>query len=326
VQPTTDNPIDEFLRHQGVMVLDGGLATTLEARGCDLVDELWSARILLEAPEWIREVSLDFLAAGADCIATATYQASVPGLMKRGLTEAQALGLMRQSVSLASAARDEFWSETANRRRRLRPLIAASLGPYGAFLADGSEYVGEYDISDEELYAFHEPRWRTLADSEAEVLACETIPSRREAGVLLRLLGETPNRWAWVSFSCRDERHLSDGSRLVDAVRDCDAEAAVAAVGINCTAPELIPSLIAEARRGTAKPVMVYPNSGEEYDAVGKTWLGGPGPLDFGEASAEWVRAGASVVGGCCRVGPEQIAEVRCRLLGARARPDSMEH
>jgi homocysteine S-methyltransferase len=313
-----DNPIGEFIRHQGIMVLDGGLATTLESRGCDLNDELWSAKILLEAPERIGEVSRDFLAAGADCIVTATYQASLEGLLARGLTEAQALDLLRQSVRLASDARDTFWSEPENRGDRRRPLVAASIGPYGAYLADGSEYTGDYDIGADELDSFHRVRWRTLAASEADLLGCETIPSRREAGVLLGLLRETPNRWAWVSFSCRDGHHLSDGSRLVDAARDCDAEPGVAAIGINCTAPEFVSSLIAEARRGTSKPVMVYPNSGEQYDAVEKRWHSSPGDIDWGEAPADWVRAGASVVGGCCRIGPEQIEALRLRLVGPR--------
>ena len=301
------------------MVLDGGLATTLESRGCDLDDDLWSAKILLEAPERIGEVSRDFLAAGADCIATATYQASLPGFLARGLTEARSLDLLRQSVRLASDVRDTFWSNPGNRGTRLRPLVAASIGPYGAFLADGSEYTGDYEIGEEELGSFHRVRWRTLAASEADVLACETIPSRSEAGVLLGLLRETPNRWAWVSFSCRDGRHLSDGGRLVDAARDCDAEAGVAAIGINCTAPKFVSSLIGEARRGTAKPVMVYPNSGEKYDAVGKRWHASPYDVDWGEAAAEWVRAGASAVGGCCRISPEQIADLRRRLVGPRA-------
>jgi homocysteine S-methyltransferase len=143
VESEIENPIARFIAHQGVMVLDGGLATALEARGCDLDDDLWSAKVLLEAPDVIRQVHRDFLAAGADCIATTTYQATIPGFRKRGLTEREGVELLRQSVRLAVEARDEFWSEPGNHRGRLRPIVAASIGPYGAYLADGSEYTGE---------------------------------------------------------------------------------------------------------------------------------------------------------------------------------------
>jgi len=309
------NPIAEFVQRQGIMVLDGGLATALEARGHDLNDELWSAKVLLETPDAIRQVNLDFLAAGADCIATATYQASLPGFRKRGLSDSDGVELLRESVRIAVDARDTFWSKPHNREGRHRPLVAASVGPYGAFLADGSEYTGDYGIDDAELYDFHHDRWRILAESEADLLACETIPSEREARVLLQLLRETPGRWAWLSFSCRDEAHLCDGSRLADVVRACDAEVGVAAVGINCTAPESVSHLIVELRGATEKPIIVYPNSGEQYNVARRAWEGAPAPIDWAEASVEWSRLGAAGIGGCCRVGPDDISEVRRRLI-----------
>jgi homocysteine S-methyltransferase len=317
---SSENPIGPFVRRQGLMVLDGGLATELEARGYDLRDELWSAKILLDAPDAIRQVHLDYLRAGADCITTSTYQASLPGFMKRGLSEGEAAEMLRLSVRLALEAREAFWGNPGNRRDRLRPLVAASIGPYGAFLADGSEYTGRYAIDDDELYAFHRSRWHVLADSQADLLACETIPSLREAVVLLRLLRETPGRWAWMSFSCRDGAHLSDGSRLVDAARTCDSERRVAAVGINCTSPEFIPDLIAQARKGTGKPIIVYPNSGERYDATRKAWTAAPTPLDWADAASGWARLGVTGIGGCCRIGPDRVAEIRRRLV---ARPAS---
>lgn len=314
MQFETVNPIAGFIAQQGVMLLDGGLATALEARGCDLNDDLWSAVVLLEAPELIREVHRDFLTAGADCIATVTYQATISGFRARGLSEREGVELFHRAVRLAIEARDEFWAEPGNRTDRLRPLVAASIGPYGAYLADGSEYTGDYDIGADELYAFHRDRWTTLAESEADLIACETIPARSEARALLRLLRETPGRWAWISFSCRDETRVSDGSGIADAARECDAEPRVAAVGINCTAPDLIPSLIREARTGTEKPLFVYPNSGEGYDAVDKEWVGGPSVIDWGRACRRWRRDGARGVGGCCRVGPEHIAAMRRAL------------
>jgi homocysteine S-methyltransferase len=315
VEPLSENPISEFVLRQGVMVLDGGLATALEARGFDLDDELWSAKVLLEAPDAIRQVHLDFLAAGADCITTSSYQASLEGFRKRGLSEAQGVDLLRDSVRLAIEARDAFWNIPGNRRGRLRPLVAASVGPYGAFLADGSEYTGDYGVDDDQLHGFHRSRWHVLADSQADLLACETIPSGSEARALLRLLRETPDRWAWLSFSCGDGAHLWDGTRLGDVARACDAEPQVAAVGINCTSPEFISPLIAEARTATQKPVIVYPNSGEEYDVAHRTWEGEPARVSLASASVEWAQVGAVGIGGCCRVGPEDIAEMRRRVI-----------
>ena len=297
------------------MVLDGGLATALEARGCDLDDALWSARILLEAPDEIHQVHLDFLVAGADCLVTSTYQASIPGFRERGLRAAESVELLQRSVEIAFDARNTFWSEPHNRVDRLRPLVAASVGPYGAYLADGSEYTGDYGISDDDLYEFHRGRWQVLTETDADLLACETIPSRREANVLLRILEETPGTWAWMSFSCRDELHLCDGTPLADVVRACDGQRNVAALGVNCTSPLFISALIAEARRETKKPLIVYPNSGERFNPTNRSWENAPDPIDWGEKSLEWKRLGAACIGGCCRVGPQEIATMRRRLL-----------
>lgn len=304
------NPLAAFL-NRGTMVLDGGLATALESKGCDLDDDLWSARILLESPELIRQVHLEFLAAGADCITTSTYQATLAGFCKRGLSADEGIELLRSSVRLACDARDTFWNDAGNRSGRLRPLVAASVGPYGAFLADGSEYTGRYGLGAGDLYEFHRQRWDLLATSEADLLACETIPSVSEAEALLRLLDETPDRWAWLSFACRDEAHLSDGSAFAEAVDLCSLRSNVAAVGVNCTSPELISSLIRIARPRTNQPIIVYPNSGERYDAQSKTWLSSAPDVDWTKAAAEWIQLGASAVGGCCRTGTDEIARLR---------------
>jgi homocysteine S-methyltransferase len=309
------DPILQILDHQRVMVLDGGLATALEARGCNLVDELWSARILMEDPDMIREVHLDYLEAGADCISTASYQASIQGFMKRGLDEASARALLALSVQLAREARELFWTDPSNRVGRSEPLVAASIGPFGAFLADGSEYTGRYHISEQELYQFHRERWLTLASAGADLLVCETTPAQREAETYLRLLAETQEQWAWISFSCKDGQHLRDGGLLRDAVRLCDADPRVVSVGVNCVAPEFVMPLIEEAKAATGKPVFVYPNSGEEYDPETKSWRSAPSSLSWREAVLAWVEKGASGVGGCCRVGPSTIAEIRRAVL-----------
>jgi homocysteine S-methyltransferase len=305
------DPIAGFLRHQSVMILDGGLATALEARGCDLNHELWSARVLMEAPELIREVHLDYLQSGADCICSASYQATLPGFRKLGLTHAEARDLLVLSVELANEARDQFWADPANRRGRQRPLVAASIGPFGAFLADGSEYSGTYGLSIAEIYEFHRDRWGILTDAGADLLACETIPSEQETMALLRLLSDTPATWAWMSFSCRDHRHLSDGTPLAHVAWLCDEQPRVAAVGINCTPPELITDLIGEVRKETEKPVVVYPNSGEEYRAQDKTWHTTPSSMVWKDEAGRWALAGARLIGGCCRVDPSSIREIR---------------
>ncbi|MCA9973738.1 MAG: homocysteine S-methyltransferase [Anaerolineales bacterium] len=311
------NPLIPFLEQQGILVLDGGLATQLEARGCDLHDALWSARLLLENPALIRQVHLDYFWAGADCAITASYQATLAGFMARGLSETAAADLLRLSVTLALQAREQFW-QAADHGRRLRPIVAASIGPYGAYLADGSEYTGAYDLDEDGLLAFHRPRWQLLAAAGADLLACETLPSFAEARALARLLRETPGVMAWFSFSCRDGAHISDGTPLADCAAYLDALPQVAAVGLNCTPPRFVPDLIRTLQRVTEKPIVVYPNSGETYDPVAKRWLGLSVPAEFGTLSREWRKLGAGLIGGCCRTGPAHIRQIRDRVPGWR--------
>jgi len=309
------NPLQEILDRQGTVVLDGGLATCLEALGHDLDADLWSAEALLDDPAALHRVHTDFLRAGSDGITTGTYQATIRAFEARGLTHDRALRVLQGAVDLGVAARDTFWDDLENRHRRVRPFVAASVGPYGAYLADGSEYVGQYGLSDQELMDFHAERWRILADSAADILACETIPSLQEAGVLLELLRRTPDRWAWMSFTCRDEVRLSDGSPLAAAAEICDAVAGVAAVGVNCTRPEYVSALISAVRGVTGKPIIVYPNAGGGYDAERKAWEGEPPRHDWPGLAAEWRELGASIIGGCCRVRPVDISSIRDRLL-----------
>jgi homocysteine S-methyltransferase len=307
------NPIRPFLAQHGVLVLDGGLATQLEARGADLHDPLWSAKLLLENPALIRQVHLDYFWAGADCAITASYQATIPGFRRRGLTEAQAVELIKLTVQLAEEAREEFWA-VAGSERRSRPLVAASIGPYGAYLANGSEYTGDYDLDEAGLADFHRQRWHILAESGADLLACETIPSLAEAKALAQLLRETPDAWAWFSFSCRDGRCISDGTPIIECAALLEEMEQVVAMGINCTPPRYIPDLIRELFAVTQKPIVVYPNSGEQYDALAKRWHGLSIPAEFGTYSREWRKAGAALIGGCCRTGPEHIRQIRDRF------------
>ncbi|HXF86670.1 MAG TPA: homocysteine S-methyltransferase [Anaerolineales bacterium] len=301
------NLIASILDHQPVLVIDGALATELERRGYDLKDELWSAKILLEQPEAIKQLHYDYFQAGADCAITASYQATIQGFVKRGLSEKEALDLIRKSVWLAIEARDEFWAEEANRRGRIKPFIAASVGPYGAFLADGSEYRGNYGLSEKELMDFHRPRMKVLIEAGADLLACETIPSLIEAQALAKLLREFPNTLAWFSFSARDEKHISEGQVFADCVKLLEDHPQIVAIGINCTSPKYVPSLIRSAKQYTRKPLLTYPNSGEAYDAVKNDWDGHPAVESFGEEARKWYDAGARLIGGCCRTTPDDI-------------------
>jgi homocysteine S-methyltransferase len=312
------DPLKPLLDRSDVVLLDGGLATELAARGFDLDDDLWSARFLLEKPEAIRRVHLDYLEAGADCIVTSSYQATIEGFEKKGIEKREAVDLLRRSVQLAQAARDEFWGRTANRSGRVRPLVAASVGPYGAYLADGSEYTGAYDLDEDGLVEFHRERWDVLATAGADLLACETIPSLPEARALARLLHRTKGARAWFSFTCADGSHISDGTPISDVIARLDAHERIVAVGVNCTPPRLIPDLIRKVRRATHKTVVVYPNSGERYDAMSNRWERSEDTIELSEACLEWRGLGAQLIGGCCRTRPADIQKMSQKLRQRR--------
>ena len=312
------NPIAEHLAasplRSGTMILDGAMATELEARGADLRDPLWSAKILIEQPHLIHQVHLDYFAAGADVATTATYQASFEGFARRGIASDGAAALMRSAVDLARSARDEFWGAAANRPGRLRPLVAAAIGPYGATLADGSEYRGHYTLSDSELADFHRPRLQVLAESGADLLAIETLPCEREALVLAQLLQECAPIPAWIAFTCKDRLHTAEGQRIRDCVTRLAPYPQVIAVGVNCTQPGLIVPLLEEMRACTDKPLIVYPNSGEHYDGEARHWMGSADSTPFAASAKAWCRAGARIIGGCCRTAPADIRALRCVL------------
>jgi homocysteine S-methyltransferase len=312
------NPLEPFLATRGVVILDGALATELERRGADLFDPLWSAKYLIERPDLIRAVHLDYFKAGADVATTATYQATFEACLKRGIGHDPAAQLMRDAIALARDARDEFWSDRANREGRLYPLVAASIGPYGAMLADGSEYRGHYMLSDRGLRDFHRPRLRVLAESGADLLAFETLPCLREALVLAQLLEEFPSMSAWLSFSCQDGMRNCEGEDVGACAAALLPFGQIAAIGVNCTRPEYVGSLLRRMARRTDKPLIAYPNSGEHYDAAAKTWLGFATAPPFADQSLSWFEAGARLIGGCCRTTPADIKAIHgARLVAA---------
>ncbi|MGM0896690.1 MAG: homocysteine S-methyltransferase [Bacillota bacterium] len=304
------NPIEQILNEFPVLIVDGAMATELENYGCNLNDSLWSAKILMENPELIKKVHADYFQAGADCAITASYQATIEGYQERGLTESQAIALIKKSVQLAKQARDEFWVGLDDQTSRPKPLVAASVGPYGAFLSDGSEYRGDYAIGEEELAAFHRERIQVLVEAGADILACETIPCLVEAKAIVKVLEEFPDARAWFTFSAKDDFHISDGEKISDCAEWLDGQAQVAAIGINCTAPQFIESLIREVKSKTSKPVIVYPNSGATYDPISKSWSEEPSANTFSANSKAWHKAGAEIIGGCCSTTPADIAAV----------------
>ena len=342
---------DAFLRSQGFVLIDGGLATELERAGYDLNDPLWSAKVLIEEPGAVEAAHASYLRAGADCVITATYQATFERLAERGVTRARAEGVFRRAVGLAVRARDRFWADPANRTGRMRPLVAASVGPYGAYLADGSEYRGNYGVGGRTLAEFHRPRLRLLADSPADILACETIPSFAEARALAAVVKDETDKPAWFTFTCRYEpgshagdepgghagdepggrgsdeagtedrlagARISDGTPIGEVAAWAADAVSVHAVGVNCTPARLLPPIVRAFAAATGKHVVAYPNGGGEWDAATKTWGRADDVRDWGVACRRWIAAGAAVVGGCCRVGPEAIRTMRA-ALAARA-------
>lgn len=303
---------DPFIENFGVVILDGAMATELEKRGADLNHVLWSAKLLTENPSLIKQVHLDYLLAGADIINTASYQANFTGFAQQGYSKEKSRDLMILATTLALEAREEFIE--INPTHKPLPLIAASVGPYGASLADGSEYRGNYGLSVEELMNFHRERMQVFIESGADLLACETIPCLEEAAALIHLLNEFPDVRAWISYSCKNEKEISDGSSFAEAISLGNKSDQIIAMGLNCTDPQHAESLVKTAVQSGNKPVVVYPNKGEIYDAKNKCWLPGSAHTDFLQEAIRWRDAGATLIGGCCRTSPEDIFRLKMAL------------
>lgn len=288
----------------GPLVLDGGLATLLEAHGHDLSSDLWSARLLAQNPEAITAAHREYFEAGAQIAITSSYQASFEGFARLGLDRRQSAELLRRSVQLASQA-----AKTASPAGGSGPAdrwVAASVGPYGAALADGSEYRGDYGLTVNELRAWHRPRLQILAESGADLLALETIPCLAEVEALLAEISELPIS-AWLSMTCAAGRTRA-GESAEDGFAMAGGVDQIVGVGINCVDSIEASDLVSTAVESSRKPAVVYPNSGESWNATQRTW---GGTATFGpEHAAVWVAAGARLVGGCCRVGPTAIRQL----------------
>jgi homocysteine S-methyltransferase len=296
------------LRFAAARVLDGGMASELEFLGADISGPLWSAHVLEETPEKVIAVHRAYLEAGADILLTASYQVSRKGYAEFGLDPGRADAALVRSVKLARQAQDEF----APVGRKV--LVAASLGPYGAALHNGAEYHGNYDCTFEDLVEFHRQRIAVLAESQADLLAFETLPSFEEARAIGEALKPYSNLAAWFTFNCPGHRAVELQVAHGEPLRTCAELAAsfpqTVAVGINCTQPKWLPSLISELRAASGKPIVVYPNSGEGWNAESRCWTGSSDPAAFGQQAREWYVAGAQIVGGCCRTRPAHIRKV----------------
>lgn len=306
------------------VILDGALATYLETLGADISGALWSADILLQNPSLINKTHLDYYRAGAQVAITASYQASLAGLSKHlGLNEEQGKDVVRKSVQLAQEARDEWVEERAKElsahgrsQIRSRLFVAGSVGPYGAFLADGSEYRGDYHLSKDDMKAFHRGRIQALVEAGVDVLACETIPSLSETEALLELLqGEFKDTETWFTFTLRDATHISDGTSLSRIAALFDKVPQVIAIGFNCTPDDVALAALQALKplqQGKQWKMIVYPNSGEQWNAAAREW---EGKRSEGSAleqkTRQWADAGAVLVGGCCRTTPEDIGVMR---------------
>lgn len=298
--------LSTFLHAGHTLVLDGALATELEAHGCDLEDPLWSAKVLMEQPHLIKQVHRDYYDAGASVAITASYQATPQGFARRGLSLEESLELVARSVRLADEARQEYLAANPGSGPL---LVAGSVGPYGAYLADGSEYHGDYTLSAAEFRDFHRPRVAALVDAGADFLACETLPSYAEAAALVELVAEFDVE-SWFTFTLRDGSHISDGTPLADVAALLRVEPRVTAVGVNCVPLELVSPALRELQAAGETPLVAYPNSGETYDAVTKTWAPSgkvPGGGTLAGNAAEWRDLGARLIGGCCRTKPRDV-------------------
>lgn len=293
----------------GIFVIDGSMSTALEDLGCDLNNRLWTAKILAEQPEKVRQVHMDYFEAGADCGITASYQASIPGLMEAGYTEEEAEDILKRSVRIFLNARDEWVKKHPDRPT---PLCLAACGPYGAYMADGSEYRGHYGVSAEALRKFHKRRAELLWESGADILLFETQPSLEEAKIEAEIAEEMGADY-WISFSCMDGTRTCEGT----PIRECaelfsEGYPHLRMIGVNCTKPEYISSLIRELKAATDLPIGVYPNSGETYDPKTKTWThNAAGENFFGKAAYGWMMDGASAVGGCCTTVGKHVRMVK---------------
>ena len=285
----------------GTVVLDGGFATQLESNGFDLRDSLWSARLLRDDPDAIVAAHRAYFDAGADVAITSSYHASYEGFRAAGFTDEETTGYLKLSVNLARQAQPTD-----------RPtFVAGSVGLYGVVWANGTEYTGNYATATDDAIATEQRRrMQAMVDAGADLLAIETISNGHEAEILGELLGEFPDTESWVTFCCKDDNHLSDGTPIGDAVRAVTRSGRATAVGLNCTAPQHVESLLRDARAATDLPLVAYPNWGRVWNGDTYEWHGAGVDGFSSDLLDRWQAAGATAIGGCCGIGPDSISDI----------------
>mgnify|MGYP000853597169 FL=1 len=308
----------DLLEKQDIIILDGALGTELERQGYDVSGRLWSAKYLLENPQILQDLHEAYVQAGSDIITTSSYQASIPAFVEAGLSPEKAYELLKETVFLAQVAVKNIWKSLSldEQEQRSYPLIAGSVGPYAAYLADGSEYTGAYHLSEEEFKDFHRPRIQALLNAGCDLLAIETIPNGAETEALVHLLAEEfPQAEAYLSFTAQTASAISDGTLIEEVGRLVQSSPQVLAVGFNCTAPHLIAPLLEKLKQVCDKPLLVYPNSGEIYNVATNTWQDNPEQhLCLTDYSQLWKKRGVQLFGGCCRTRPEDIEQLASGL------------
>lgn len=303
-----NNPIKTLLEQKKHIVIDGALASELQRRGCDLNDSLWSAKVLIEQPELIQQVHYDYFVAGADCAITASYQATPMGFAPKGIELEESIKLIKTSVKLAQQAKMQYLNDIKQDKAL---FIAGSVGPYGAYLANGSEYTGDYQLSESEFIAFHKDRVAALIDAGVDILACETMPSFLEIKALAKLIQQFPMVNCWFSLTLKDQKHISDGTPLTEVIEYLNSIEQIVSVGINCIALEKVTPALEVLSKLTSKPLIVYPNSGEQYDPTTKQWhKNHDHNCTFTNQLDVWINLGAKLIGGCCQTTPDDIVEI----------------
>ncbi|UQS86266.1 homocysteine S-methyltransferase [Nicoliella spurrieriana] len=302
--------ISQWAQQQPTILIDCALSYGLEQRNIQLNNKLWTASALQSHPDIIKAIHKDYFNAGSNMTVTDTYQGSVPGFIDAGYTKEQAIELIQRSVKLAREAQAEVTVPQTT-------WVAGAIGPYGAFLADGSEYVGNYGISEAELIKFHQDRLQTLVEAGVDLLAFETIPDFTELKAIKQLLSQYPGIDAFVSCSIKDAHHISDGTDLLEVQALLETIPNVIAYGFNCNHPEFtVPGLtyLHDHQTNANQSLIVFPNSGAHYDPSTKEWSQATA-FSFGKAAKEWQAAHAKWIGGCCEVSVQDERDMRDALF-----------
>lgn len=286
-------------------VIDGAMSTALEELGYNTQSELWTAAAIIDRPDLIYKVHFNYLKAGADLIMTDTYQANIDAFKKLGYSEPESKGFISHAVKIAQQARDDYEKETGK-----HAYIIGTVGPYGAYLADGNEYRGDYNLSFDEYKSFYYEKIKLIINAGADVIGIETQPKLSETKAILSIIHTLSPIPVYVSFTLKDATHISEGIKLSRAVANVAIDPYVSAIGVNCTKLEIVESALHIMKKVTKKPLIIYPNTSAKYNIKTKKWTKSSNSKDFKDYIIKWYNAGAQLIGGCCTTLPKEINEI----------------